>query len=178
MWQGKKHIWGELLVWLALAGGAYAMSFDFEQPISGYRLGATTWPRMIIGLIVVVALVQFAIRLANAMRDAKAESGPGYWSQFFGSGVRANTKVALAFGLPVLYAVLLPWTGFYVTTPLFLIAYLYLLGERRSRYLVGVGLFIYLLMVLIFTTLFYVALPVGNWPGFYDINNWLLQFYR
>jgi hypothetical protein len=72
----------------------------------------------------------------------------------------------------------MPRTGFYVTTPLFLIAYLYLLGERRWRYLVGVALFIYGLMVLIFTTVFYVALPVGNWPVFYDINNWLVQAYR
>ena len=31
---------------------------------------------------------------------------------------------------------------------------------------------------LIFTKLFYVALPVGNWPGFYEINNWLLTVIR
>jgi uncharacterized membrane protein HdeD (DUF308 family) len=178
VWQGKQHLWGELLVWVVLAAGAYALSFEFEQPISGYRLGATAWPRMIIALIVIVALVQFAIRLSNAMRDPEAESGPGYWGQFMGSGVGANIKVGLAFGLPVLYAVLLPGTGFYLTTPLFLMAYLYLLGERRWPYLVGVALFIYGLMVLIFTTLFYVALPVGNWPVFYDINNWLLRGYR
>lgn len=178
MWQGKQHLWGELLVWLALSGGAYALSFEFARPIASYTFGATGWPRAIIALILLVALVQFAVRLARALRDPQAEAGPRFWSQFFSSGTRASVTVGLAFGLPVLYAALMPRTGFYVTTPLFLIAYLYLLGERRWRYLVGVALFIYGLMVLIFTTVFYVALPVGNWPVFYDINNWLVQAYR
>lgn len=178
MWQGKQHLWGELLVWLVLIGGAYALSFEFERPVGSYRFGATGWPRTIIALILVVALVQFAIRFARAMRDPEAEAGPRFWRQFFSSGTRGNITVGLSFGLPILYVALLPGSGFYFTTPLFLIAYLYLLGERRSRYLLGVALFIYALMVLIFTTVFYVALPVGNWPVFYDINNWLVQAYR
>jgi hypothetical protein len=176
-WRGKQHLWGELAVWLVLAGGAYALSFQFDQRIAEYRFGATGWPRTIIALIVVVALVQFAIRFAGAMRSA-TPSAPGFWSQFFRSGARANIRVALSFGLPILYVLLLPRTGFYLTTPLFLLAYLYLLGERRWRHLVGVALLIYALMVLIFTTVFYVALPVGYWPVFYDINNWLLEAYR
>ena len=176
MWRGKQHVWGELLVWLALIGGAYALSFEFDRPVGSYRFGATGWPRTILALILVVALVQFALRFARASREA--QPGPGFWGQFFRSGTRANVTVGLAFGLPVLYAALMPRTGFYVTTPLFLMAYLYLLGERRWRYLVGVALFIYGLMVLIFTTIFYVALPVGNWPVFYDINNWLVEAYR
>jgi hypothetical protein len=178
VWQGKQHLWGELLVWLVLAGVAYALSFEFDRPVSGYAFGATGWPRAIIVLILMVALVQFATRFARALRDPEAEPNPRFWSQFFTSGARANITVLLAFGLPLLYAALLPRTGFYLTTPLFLMAYLYLLGERRSRHLVAVALFIYALMVLIFTTVFYVALPVGNWPVFYDINNWLLQAYR
>jgi hypothetical protein len=39
-------------------------------------------------------------------------------------------------------------------------------------------LIITFLINLIFAKLFYVALPVGNWPGFYDINNWLLTAIR
>lgn len=176
MWRGKQHVWGELLVWLALIGGAYALSFEFDRPVGSYSFGATGWPRAILGLILVVATVQFALRLAREKHEPQA--GPGFWSQFFRSGARANITVGLAFGLPVLYAALLPGAGFYFTTPLFLVAYLYLLGERRWRYLLGVALLIYGLMVLIFTTIFYVALPVGNWPVFYDINNWLVEAYR
>ena len=178
MWRGKQHLWGELAVWLVLAGGGYLLSFDFDDPVSGYRFGATGWPRTIILLIALVALGQFVIRMAHASQDAQAESPPAFWAQFFQSGARENVKLVLAFALPVLYVALLRGTGFYFTTPLFLMAYLYLLGERRWPALFGVAFFIYGLMVLIFTTLLYVPLPVGNWPVFYDINNWLLEAYR
>jgi hypothetical protein len=178
VWRGKQHLWGELAVWLVLGGGAYVLSFEFAEPVSTYRFGATGWPRAIVALILIVALVQFAMRLARALRDPDAEPSPRFWSQFFSSGARANIAVGLAFGLPVLYVALLRGTGFYLTTPLFLMAYLYLLGERRWAYLVGVALVVYALMVLVFTTLLYVPLPVGNWPLFYDINNWLLEAYR
>jgi hypothetical protein len=178
VWRGKEHLWGELAAWLALAAGAYALSFEFDRPIGGYRFGATAWPRAIISLIAAVAVVQFVLRLLAAMRMPGAAAGPSSWSQFLSSGSRAKITLALAFGLPVCYVLLLPRTGFYVTTPAFLLAYLYLLGERRWRYLFGAALAIYALMVLIFTTIFYVALPVGHWPMFYDINNWLLEVYR
>lgn len=178
LWQGKQHLWGELAVWLVLAGGAYALSFRFDQPIGGYRFGAAGWPRAIAALILAVALVQFAVRFAGAQRAHPGEPAAPFWSQFFAGGARANLTVAAAFALPILYVLLLPRTGFYLTTPLFLIAYLYVLGERRWRHLIGVSLVIYALMVLVFTTVFYVALPVGNWPVFYDLNNWLLEAYR
>ncbi|HEX6317932.1 MAG TPA: tripartite tricarboxylate transporter TctB family protein [Burkholderiales bacterium] len=178
MWRGKQHLWGELAVWLVLGGGAYALSFQFAEPVSGYRFGATGWPRAIIVLLLAVALAQFALRMAHALRDPVAEPSPRFWSQFFQAGARANVTVALAFALPVLYVAALRFTGFYLTTPLFLAAYLYLLGERRWSYVIGVALAIYALMVLVFTTLLYVPLPVGNWPLFYDVNNWLLEAYR
>jgi hypothetical protein len=73
---------------------------------------------------------------------------------------------------------LLRRTGFYLTTPVFLAAYLYLLGERNAVRIVLVTAIIYVLMNAIFTTIFYVPLPVGNWPVFYDINTWLLESYR
>jgi hypothetical protein len=55
---------------------------------------------------------------------------------------------------------------------------MYLLGERRAIHLVGTTLLIYFLCILIFTVLLYVPLPVGNWPGFYEINNAFLSLIK
>ncbi len=41
-----------------------------------------------------------------------------------------------------------------------------------------VPLLIYLIINLAFTRLFYVALPTGIWPGFYDFSNWFLSVVR
>ena len=65
-----------------------------------------------------------------------------------------------------------------MTTPLFLAAYLFVIGERRPQFLILVPLVIYLLLLLFFTKLLFVNLPVGNWHPFYDISNWLLVLLR
>ena len=49
---------------------------------------------------------------------------------------------------------------------------------RKVRLLFGVTATVYGLVLLIFVRLFYVALPVGNWPVFYDINNWIVVAVR
>jgi hypothetical protein len=78
------------------------------------------------------------------------------------------------FLIPLVYAWLLPRTGFYLTTPFFLIALLLYAGERRLGVIAATTAIIVFCIYLVFAKLFYVALPVGNWPVFYDINNWLL----
>jgi hypothetical protein len=82
------------------------------------------------------------------------------------------------FLLPLVYLVLLPRTGFFVTTPVFVAAFLWVLQVRRVRLLVSVTAIAYGLVLLIFVRLFYVALPVGNWPVFYDVNNWIVVAVR
>ena len=44
--------------------------------------------------------------------------------------------------------------------------------------LIGVTLLIYILINLIFTSLLFVALPTGTWPGFYDFSNWFLATFH
>jgi hypothetical protein len=37
---------------------------------------------------------------------------------------------------------------------------------------------VYVLIILVFGSVFYVALPTGTLPGFYDFSNWLLVLVR
>jgi hypothetical protein len=178
MGQEKRRLGLEVCVWLAIGVSAYAMTFQFDDPIQGYRFGATAWPRAIILGILAVAILQFGLAMREATAAKRPSADKAAQSQPQAPETKAVLKVVLAFVLPLLYLLLLPRTGFYLTTPMFLFTYLFLLGERRWSQLIQVTAIIYAIMIIVFTTLFFVPLPVGYWPFFYDINNWLLQVYR
>ncbi len=162
--------WVELLVWLALAGVALVLTFEFSNQRGTFRWGAAAWPRAVILLLAAGALLQFAIRIRN-LQLRVARIAPSL------SPVE-RLRILGVFAIPLVYVWSLPRMGFYVATPLFLIAYLAYLGERRWTRLIGVPLFIFALVNLVFTRLFYVALPTGIWPVFYDFSNWFIILIR
>ncbi len=165
----------ELLFWLVLAALGFYFSLEFDRKIEFYRFGAANWPRAILALIVVAALGQWWTH-----RRSTAVSGPESGDESAASerGGSVGLRLAITFALPLLYAALWEQIGFYVLTPLFLIAYLYLIGERRVQWLIGAPLVIFGALTFIFTRLLYVGLPVGNWRPFYDISHWLVALLR
>jgi hypothetical protein len=167
-----------LAFWLGLAGGAFWLTFEFAGEAGSYRWGAASWPRAILAAMAAGAVAQFGLRLRARARTAETLPDGDAEAAGSGAGLLVNLNVAATLGLPLLYVLSMPKAGFYATTPLFLAAYLYLLGERRVRLLAGVALLIYGLILLVFSSLFYVALPTGTWPGFYDFSNWLLVLVR
>jgi hypothetical protein len=42
----------------------------------------------------------------------------------------------------------------------------------------GTTLLIYGATILIFVALLFVALPVGNWPGFYELNAFFVSLFK
>lgn len=156
----------ELAFWLGLALLAFALSFQFSDEPGTYRWGAASWPRAVVLLMIIAAVTQWWRTRPAAVAIEETEEGG-----------QALSYAGL-FLIPLVYAWLLPRTGFYLTTPLFLVAYLLHVGERRWMTIVLTTVIIILVINLIFTKLFYVALPVGNWPGFYGVNNWLLTVIR
>ncbi len=169
----------EWAVWFALAAAGYWLTFEFDEPLDVYRFGATGWPRFILACIAVGATVQLVLGLARERREAARpadEDAAGRAGETDG-GAEAPPRFSVSpilvgiFALPLIYLLLLPRTGFFLTTPFFILAFLWVLQVRRPRLLFGVTAAVYGLVLLIFVRLFYVALPVGNWPGFYDVNN-------
>lgn len=168
----------ELAFWLGLAGVAFALTFSFAGELGSYRWGAASWPRAIVMAIAVGAVAQFVLQLRARAASGARSDRPNFWPSIGDAGVRTNLRLAAALGLPLVYVYLMPWAGFYAATPAFLIAYLYCLGERRGGFLIAVPLLVYGLVLLVFGSLFYVALPTGKLPGFYDFSNWLLVLIR
>lgn len=166
----------ELVFWLILATLGFYFSLDFDREIEFYRFGAATWPRVILALMVVAAFGQWWTHRRHTSPRTTTEASPD--SAATAQRSSRGLRLAVIFSLPLIYAALWEKTRFYLTTPVFLIVYLYCTGERRLPWLFGVPLIISGVLTVIFTRLLYVGLPVGYWHPFYDFSNWLVDLIR
>ena len=187
--------------WLALAAGMWAYSYRFDGEFPAYLWGPVSWPRAVLAVIVVLALAQLALRTVlapspapSAGRNAggRKDRGedpqpPGGERQAGGSEAReeersgapsgpgARWRTLTTFTLPLLYLMLLPRAGYFAATPLFLAAYMLAFRERSLKYMLATTALLYVGSLAVFSKLLFVPLPTGNWPGFYDFSNRLLE---
>ncbi|MGI9374469.1 MAG: hypothetical protein ACR2OJ_18445 [Hyphomicrobiales bacterium] len=77
--------------------------------------------------------------------------------------------------LPLFFAAFLEDMGFYALAPFFIVAVMYLMGERRWKWMVGIAALIYGLLLLLFVKLLYLGLPTGNLHPFYDFGTWVVS---
>lgn len=162
----------EALFWLAFAGTAFALTYQFDEPLPTYRFGATGWPRVI---IVGIALAALAPLLASVLRrGVRLERSPGTSARFDdGPAVqpaarslgqvdwKTNAKRLVTFALPLVYVAAMDRVGFLLVTPLFLAGYMCLLGLRRWAAVAAVALAIYALVLVVFVKLLFTPLPLG-----------------
>lgn len=161
----------EGLIWLAFAALAFALTYEFDQPLRGYAFGASGWPRAI---ILMIGVGGAGLLVSGLLASKSAERGTGTSNDSPETAVdRANSadsgwrqvlepKRLLTFGLPLAYVLAMHRFGFLFVSPVFLIAYMYLFGYRRWPVLIGVNLAIYGLVLLIFVRLLYTAFPPGQ----------------
>ena len=169
----------EMVGWLALALFFYILTFTFADEIGSFAWGAASWPRGVILLIVVGAIFQFYLQLKISYRvEAYAPASQDAQDEGVSEPPVDYRRALGVFLIPLVYLLALPRIGFYIATPVFLAGFIYYLGERRWGLTLGVTFFIYGLVNLVFTRLFYVALPTGTWPGFYDFSNWFVTAIR
>ncbi|MGD8984425.1 MAG: tripartite tricarboxylate transporter TctB family protein [Desulfobacteraceae bacterium] len=172
----------EGLIWITIACVAFVLTYQFNEPLPQYRYGASGWPRTLLLAIAVFAVIQVVWSVFLSRRKGVIAESEGHVSESLSTDSSASATTYLkrvgAFVIPLLYLFLMPRAGFYIVTPLFIPGYMALLGERRWVHLVGTTLLIYVLSLVVFTKLLYVPLPVGNWPGFYDINSFFVALIK
>ena len=173
----------EASLWFGFCALAYISSYRFDEPFSDYRYGAAGWPRAVIIVLVACAIMLLVTSVLTCGRrrgqaDFEQEEVPAECEAIQPRTPAEIIKLIGAFFVPLAYLFLMPRMGFYLTTPFLITGYMYLLGERRLIHLLGTGLLIYALCILIFTVLLYVPLPVGNWSGFYEVNNAFLSLIK
>ncbi|MBX0293979.1 tripartite tricarboxylate transporter TctB family protein [Haloarcula nitratireducens] len=133
---------------IAFAVSVYIVSSDFPSGVAGTP-GPALFPRFIAGGIALLAVLQFVNAIVS--QDSKRQS--------------VTTDDLVQFGVPVAfligYAIVLPITGFLLTTIAFLTIVMYYSGVRDLK--VGVPLAVGISIVLqnVFVGFLHVPLPEG-----------------
>jgi len=175
----RRSIIFQLLIWLALGSLAYGLTYRFDNHLENYRYGAASWPRVIILAMVIFALIEAILDLVELRRHRPsgavvtgeaADTTPDKTIP----GITIHLKRLATFGIPLLFLFMIPRMGYYVSAPFFITLFMLLLGERRLKHLIVTSLLIYGVTLFVFTKLLFVPLPEGSWPGFYEVNCWII----
>ena len=86
-----------------------------------------------------------------------------------------SNRVGGMLGLPLMFAAMLQDFGFYAMAPLFMLAVMWLMGERRWRPMVIIMVILFGLLMTLFVKVLYVGLPTGNIEPFYSFGNWVVK---
>ena len=160
-------------VFLLVVAIFFGFSFEFNQPIEIYRYGATAWPRVIIGILLIATLgnIWFQYKNGSSSQDTIGQSDDG--ADFSDPGtIRRMTAVLLT---PFVFAWLLKPVGIYFSAPFFIAAIIWLFGERRWKAILIMTVVIYLLFIGLFLVVLNAPLPQGNVSPFYDYSAWVLK---
>ncbi len=167
----------EAVVWLSIVVVFYAYSFEFNQTIEIYIFGATAWPRVVIGLLLVATLGNLYYQYKNGSAaqgglvgaTESADDGAG-----FGDRATLARMLAVLF-TPFIFAWLLKPVGIYFSAPFFIAAIMWLFGERRWKAILVMTLVIYAIFIGLFLVILNAPLPQGNTSPFYDFSAWILK---
>ena len=166
----------EAAIWTAIASIFYIYSFEFNQKIEIYKFGATAWPRSILFMLVLVVVGNLFYQRANG---SSAQPGRVGISDDDLENVNKSLASFLNIGsfiaLPLIFAWSLKPVGFYAATPVFVALVIMLLGERRIKWVLGITLFIYILIIGLFMVILNAPLPQGTVSPFYDFSAFMLR---
>ena len=166
----------EAAVWLLIVAVFFAYSFEFDRPIEIYKFGATAWPRVVIGLLLVATLGNLYYQYKNGSAAQEGRVGMSdTGSDIDLSQTSTVIRMAAVLLTPFAFAWLLKPVGIYFAAPFFIAAIMWLFGERRIRAILVMTAVIYLIFLGLFLVILNAPLPQGNVSPFYDFSAWILK---
>lgn len=172
----KSHLI-EGAVWSLIAVIFFGYSFEFNQPIEIYKFGATGWPRVILLLLLLVTAGNFyhQYRHGSAVQKGRVGIAEEDEDQTDYSHPATLIKVVSVLFTPFIFAYLLKPVGMYSGAPIFIALIIYLFGERRWKWILGITLLIYAILLGLFVVALNAPLPQGNMSPFYDFSGFILK---
>ena len=168
----------EWVIWVSLVGILWLQTGSFSEPITEFNFGADGWPKVILASLAFGATAQLALNLVTSKPDQNFDKTQNIETDKIAINRINRWQQFGIFALPFIYLWFMHRTGFFFATPFFILAYLWILEVRRWTYLISVSLGVYIFILFVFVRLFYVAMPVGAWPMFYDFSNWIIPIIR
>lgn len=129
---------------------------SFSGQESYGKLGPAFWPQII---LVCLAFMSGIVSIGT-IKKLSREKG---WGESLVTMDRSKVRFFAAIGLIVVYIFLLNIMGFIIMTPLFMAAFMILLGEKSKGWMIGVSIGLTAIIVILFTKAMYVPLPRGVW---------------
>ena len=172
----KAHL-VEGAAWSLIVVVFFGYSFEFNQSIEIYKFGATGWPRVILLLLLVVTAGNFyyQFRHGSAIQKGRVGIAETDESETDYSDPATLLKVAGVLLTPFIFAYLLKPVGMYSGAPVFIALVIYLFGERRWKWILGITLLIYAILLGLFVVVLNAPLPQGNVSPFYDFSGFILK---
>jgi len=147
-------VFSVLIVLVSAALFWVAQSFEGSRAYA--RLGPEFWPTVVLTALMVLGAAVAVITVRKIGRE-KA------WKEPLLAMDSSTFRLFTALALIVAYLVLVPRTGFILTTPPFMVLFMLLLGERSKGWMATVSLGMTAVIVILFTKAMYVPLPRGGW---------------
>ncbi len=166
----------ETASWLFIAAIFFGFTFEFNQPIEIYIFGATGWPRVVIGLMLLVTIGNFYhhLKYGSAIQAGRVGIADDDEASSY-DNLSAVIKVLAVLGTPFLFALSLKPVGFYFATPFFIALIIIIFGERRWKWILSITALIYGLLLSLFMIVLNAPLPQGNTSPFYDYSAFILR---
>jgi putative tricarboxylic transport membrane protein len=120
------------------------------------QLGPAYWPNFLLFWIMILSIGVAFFSIKGVLQGVI----PAFKGLQF---TAANVRFIAAFSLIAGYLIFLPYIGFLVLTPFMMMAFMYLLGERKKIWIFCLPFALTASIVLIFTKAMYVPLPRGAW---------------
>lgn len=165
---------------LVLSLALYAVADRIEFIGRAGTLGPNFWPKLVLGLLILVCASEVVSTLflrhtaapagvlEELMHEADAEEAPAEDEARYPLRLIAGVAASIA------YVPLLQGLGFFLATWAFIVAFLYAGGFRRVPLAVLIGGVTSLVFLVVFMKLVYVSLPLGVGP-FHELSLALLQ---
>jgi putative tricarboxylic transport membrane protein len=145
-------------VLLAAAVYLFVVTLGFRQVGPSDQIGPGFWPQVLCVGIGIGALVRLGQKLRSRERRVVREAASE-------ADALKMPRVALGIALVVGYVIGMLFLGYILATALFLIAFIYL-GGQRKWYVIPLGIASSLLFAYVFLKVVYIALPSG--VGIFD----------
>ncbi len=153
----KALLKADVVISMIVFVGSVFLFFEIKKIDSGDvygQLGPAYWPKSILVMLMVLSVAVAFFSVRGVLKGTVPGVKPFHFTM-------ANVRFFLAAGLIASYLTLLPYVGFLLLTPLQMIAFMYLLGERQKVWIFTLPFALTLGIVLLFTKAMYVPLPRG-----------------
>jgi hypothetical protein len=167
---------------LALAAVLWHIAGTITYPARPGQLGPDFWPRVAIGIIVIVCLYEIARVLILGSAAGSVQGIAEHLEEEGDDDAKsdARSRLYMLLGglvLMLAYGLLVPILGFLLASYLFLIVFMYLGGIRNHTAIWASSTIGMLLFAFIFLKVVYVSLPRGE-PPFDQVTQLIMDLMR